>query len=218
MFIVAGLTLGEGLVLRHALMMAGRVVERVWREPRFATGLGYHLFGSAAALLTEEPKWLRGNEWDVLSLARLIYVKLVMGGTATDAQASNGRRTPVSDIPRRILLEVVGLPPAAINELEAKLKQSGAVRDQKDAMRDALRATAERRRREREAAGGDASAASVSPEESIMLQRRSAFARLPGKMRHRSAQIAARAPANGQGSAGGEKINIADLFGLDAEL
>eukprot|EP00633_Aureoumbra_lagunensis_P000361 CAMPEP_0197295958 /NCGR_PEP_ID=MMETSP0890-20130614/37097_1 /TAXON_ID=44058 ORGANISM="Aureoumbra lagunensis, Strain CCMP1510" /NCGR_SAMPLE_ID=MMETSP0890 /ASSEMBLY_ACC=CAM_ASM_000533 /LENGTH=1069 /DNA_ID=CAMNT_0042772225 /DNA_START=763 /DNA_END=3972 /DNA_ORIENTATION=+ len=98
------------------------------------------LFAAAVGALVEEPSWLAnaGCEYELLSLARAVYVGLVL---AVDPNAIPRRVQivpPRHTGPRDLLLSLPGVQPHHVQTLEQTLRQPSSVKDQRSAIQDVI--------------------------------------------------------------------------------
>ncbi|KAG5177597.1 armadillo-type protein [Tribonema minus] len=122
MLVVGALCWPDGPACRGAIKCAHKITEAVWRMPKYSQVIGKSMMGAAVYALVTEPKWMVGLEWDMLQLTRVIYIKLVIGGDASDLESNGGVPTPISEEPRKLLLTLPGVSDADVQSLEDVLR------------------------------------------------------------------------------------------------
>jgi hypothetical protein len=164
------LTYPDAYTCRRMTRICHRILEAVAWHPRYTELLGSRMMSAAVKNIVTEPKWMVGIEWEMINIVRDIYGRLVLGqivqpggqgaGLQQPTAANNpneyeqaksadrplqggGLLTVPSDIPRRLLLTLPGIDMGMVNQLEADLKRKRSAKDQKDCIRDFLRAAAD---------------------------------------------------------------------------
>jgi len=129
------------------------------------------MFSVAVKNIVLQPKWMVGVEWDVISVARDIYCRLVLGQVVQPGGQGAGLQQPTSsenplayeqaktadrplqgggilmspsDLPRQVLASLPGITVQMIQQLDQDLKKKRAAKDQKDFIRDMLRIAADK--------------------------------------------------------------------------
>jgi hypothetical protein len=143
MTVVAALSWPDAHTCNRAIMLAQRVVQLVWRDVQFHEVLGRDMFGAAVTTLILEPKWMAGLEWSMLALARDIYVRLVLGQECADVSQPEPGTVVTTDLPRKVLLSLNGVPAESLAEMERKLAATLNAKEQRGMLRDILRQAAE---------------------------------------------------------------------------
>lgn len=167
--IVECLNYPDAYTCRRCLKISHRILETVAWVDRYTQLLGTQMFTNAVRGIVFEQKWMVGIEWDMINVIRDIYCRLVLGqslqcggqGAAMQSPGIPGgnqfEQTKVvdkplqgggilcapSDLPRQVLAALPGISPDVVIQLEAKLKEFRAAKDQKDFLRDLLRVAAD---------------------------------------------------------------------------
>jgi len=128
------------------------------------------MFTIIVKAIVTEPKWMVGIEWEMIALLRDLYCRLVLGQTLQPGGQGAGMQQTLlhtnpniyeqsknvnnplqgggilcspSDLPRQILCELPGVNTESIKCLDEMLMKKTAAKDQKEALRELLRAAAE---------------------------------------------------------------------------
>ena len=159
----------DAYTCRRCLKICHRILETVAWVDRYTQLLGSQMFTNAVRGVVFEQKWMIGIEWDMINVIRDIYCRLVLGQSLQrggQGAAMQSSRTAVgnhfeqtkvadkplqgggilctpSDLPRQVLAALPGISPDVVIQLEAKLKEKRAAKDQKDFLRDILRIAAD---------------------------------------------------------------------------
>jgi len=156
---------------RRCIRMCHRVLEVAVSYPQYTEIIGNEMFSTVLKMIVYEPKWMVGMEWDMISLVRDIYCRIVLGqcllpggqgasmqqprapyDAKTFEQSKNAAK-PLngggilclsSDIPTNVLLS---LPIGSngqllVAQLHASLKENLSAKAQKDLLRNMLRMVA----------------------------------------------------------------------------
>ncbi|CAM9612433.1 unnamed protein product [Chrysoparadoxa australica] len=199
----------DAYTCRRAIKIATTIVDFVWKVPKFSSAIGSDLFGAAVLGLVTEPKWMVGLEYEVLALVREIYLRLVIGMDPSINSSPKGgppAPTPVTDLPRQVLLSLPGVHPENVAALEVVLQKTGqgSAKSHKDALADLLRTAAEYADLTSQA-GGEGKA---RVEESLLQKKKSlAIMDLPTKLSARSTKLKQRNEAD-------EVSDLSSLFDL----
>ena len=156
----------DAYTVRRTTKICHRLLETVAWSTQYADLLGDRMFRQALKNVVTEPKWMVGIEWEMINVARDIYIRLVLGqylqpggqgvGLQQPRSAVNpnefeqtksadrplqggGILTVPSDLPRQVLMRLPGINVGMISQLEADLKRKRSAKDQKDFIRDMLR-------------------------------------------------------------------------------
>eukprot|EP00980_Cylindrotheca_fusiformis_P027874 scaffold22560_cov135-Cylindrotheca_fusiformis.AAC.85 len=167
--IIQSLEYPDAYTCRRMTRICHRCLETVAWHPRYTDMLGTHMFSAAVKNIVMEPKWMVGVEWDMINVIRDIYCRLVLGqvvqpgGQGAGLQQSKSSNNPVtyeqaktadrplqgggiltvpSDLPRNVLASLPGITVNMIQQLDRDMTQKRAAKDQKDLIRDLLRAAA----------------------------------------------------------------------------
>ncbi len=167
--IVECLNYPDAYMCRRCLKICHRILETVAWVDRYTQLLGTQMFTNAVRGVVFEQKWMIGIEWDMINVIRDIYCRLVLGqslqfggqGAAMQSPLSSvpnsfeqtkvadkplqggGILCTSSDLPRQVLAALPGISPDMVIQLEAKMKEKRAAKDQKDSLRDMLRIAAD---------------------------------------------------------------------------
>ena len=160
----------DAYTCRRVTRICHRITEATAWYPRYTDILGTRMFMAAVKNIVTEPKWMVGIEWEMINVARDIYIRLILGqylqpggqgvGLQQPRSAVNpnefeqaksadrplqggGILTVSSDLPRQVLMRLPGINVGMINQLEADLKRKRSAKDQKDFIRDFLRIAAD---------------------------------------------------------------------------
>ena len=213
----------DAYTCRRVTKICHRILEVAAWAPHYANLLGNQMFTQAVKNIVTEPKWMVGIEWDMINVLRDIYCRLVLGqylqpgGQGPGIQQATlphnpneyeqsksvdrplqggGILTTPSNFPRQVLASLPGINMESIDELDKRMKEKRAAKDQKDVMRDLLRVAADNLQQideSRGANGGGSAAAGIFDraieEESLLHNQRRASAvvqDLPEKLVTRS--------------------------------
>eukprot|EP00559_Dactyliosolen_fragilissimus_P005886 CAMPEP_0184861960 /NCGR_PEP_ID=MMETSP0580-20130426/6522_1 /TAXON_ID=1118495 /ORGANISM="Dactyliosolen fragilissimus" /LENGTH=1537 /DNA_ID=CAMNT_0027359643 /DNA_START=407 /DNA_END=5020 /DNA_ORIENTATION=+ len=159
----------DAYLCRRCTKLCHRILETVAWVQRYTQLLGQRLFTIVVKALVTEPKWMVGLEWEMISLLRDLYCRLVLGqsllcgaqgpgmihtkntssGTFEQAKTVNkplqggGILCNPSNYPRQILAKLPGVSVEAVIQMESILNEKLAAKNQKDELRDLLRVAAE---------------------------------------------------------------------------
>ena len=160
----------DAYTCRRIARICHRCLESVAWHPRYTELLGTRMFSVAVKNIVLQPKWMVGVEWDVISVTRDIYCRLVLGqvvqpgGQGAGLQQPTSSENPLSyeqaktadrplqgggilmspsDLPRQVLASLPGITVQMIQQLDQDLRKKRAAKDQKDFIRDLLRIAAD---------------------------------------------------------------------------
>lgn len=154
---------------RRVTKLCHRILETVAWVERYTQLLGTQMFTNAVKAVVMEQKWMVGSEWDMISIIRDMYCRLVLGQylqcggqgaamqTIRNSSNTGFEQTKVydkplegggvlcsgSDLPRQVLASLPGITPAMVMELDTLMRDKLAAKDQREALRDLLRIAAE---------------------------------------------------------------------------
>ena len=161
----------DAYTCRRITKICHRVLETTAWAPHYSQLLGQSMFQQAVRNIVTEPKWMVGLEWSVITVARDIYCRLVLGqalqsggqGAALQQPLlenvfppayeqvksydkpllGGGILTTPCDYPRQTLASLAGIDMSIVDQFDAKMKEKRSTKDQKDLIRDLLREAAE---------------------------------------------------------------------------
>ena len=159
----------DAYTCRRCIAISHRILETVAWVERYTKLLGEQMFSNAVRVTVAEQKWLVGIEWDMINLIRDMYCRLFLGQylqpggqgaamqqqyntTTAQYEQSKARDKPLqgggllctpSELPRQVLALLPGVTPELVVELERKLRENRAAKDQKEFIRDLLHTAAE---------------------------------------------------------------------------
>lgn len=160
----------DAYTCRRMTRICHRILESTAWHPRYTEILGQRMMAAAVQNIVMEPKWMVGIEWDMINVIRDIYGRLTLGQviqpggqgagqqqvivsqnpltyeqakTADRPLQGGGILTTPSDLPRQVLLSLAGVDASMIRQLDEDMKRKRSAKDQKDFIRDVLRAAAD---------------------------------------------------------------------------
>ena len=160
----------DAYTCRRISRICHRCLEAVAWHPRYTDLLGTRMFSIAVKNIVMEPKWMVGVEWEMISVARDIYCRLVLGQVVQPGGQGAGLQQPTtsenpltyeqaktadrplqgggilmspSDLPRQVFASLPGITVQMIQDLDRDLNKKRAAKDQKDFIRDLLRIAAD---------------------------------------------------------------------------
>ncbi|KAJ1449995.1 armadillo-type protein [Pelagophyceae sp. CCMP2097] len=196
---------------RFATKLAQTVVEDCFSDDRYAQLLA-SLFDAAVEALVLEPPWRSGAgcEFELLALARGVYLALVIGGDPSACSKKPAIQQPRHDGPRQSLLRLPGVEAQHVHALEAALREPASTKEHKNALHDivvvALVAKEKLNPQNTQSVAGSMTA---SVDASALREQTSTVLNLPGEMIS-SRKLAAHQRAHLREASA--PANLADLF------
>lgn len=159
----------DAYTVRRCTKICHRILETVAWSQKYTDMIANRMFPSLILNIVTEPKWMVGVEWDVISVIRDIYCRLVLGQVvqsggqglgiqvgidpnnpqqfeqtkfANDPLKGGGILVSPSHLPRVVLASLHGIDGTAIKNLEENMKTNRSAKEQKDFLRDLLRVAA----------------------------------------------------------------------------
>lgn len=155
---------------RRMIKVLHRILETVAWSPLYSELLGQHMFGQAVKNIVVEPKWMVGMEWEMINLIRDVYCRLWLGQWLQFGGQGSSHQQPVvqdayeqtkvadkplhgggiltsrSPLPRRILAALPSIGEDRMQQFDELMMAKRSAKDQKDILRDLLRAAADQQR------------------------------------------------------------------------
>lgn len=211
----------DAYTCRRVTKISHRILEIAAWAPHYANLLGNQMFTQVVKNIVTEPKWMVGIEWDMINVARDIYCRLVLGqylqpgGQGPGLQQATlplnpneyeqaksvdrplqggGILTTPSNLPRHVLASLPGINMESIDEMDKRMKEKRGAKDQKDVLRDLLRAASDNLKQIDESRGANSTGSAAAgifdraiAEESLLHSRgRASVQDLPEKLVTRS--------------------------------
>ncbi|GKY93691.1 hypothetical protein MPSEU_000336300 [Mayamaea pseudoterrestris] len=160
----------DAYTCRRVTKICHRILETTAWSPQYSQLLGQSMFQTIVRNILTEPKWMVGLEWAVISIARDIYCRLVLGqalqcGGQGAGQQQNfiqnshppayeqvktfdkpllgGGILSIPSVYPRQVLGTIGISSTAIDNFEERMRAKRSAKDQKDFIRDLLREAAD---------------------------------------------------------------------------